>query len=210
MTHPQCRNPNLGLMTKARACKVANQERSLGMKESVREWTLTLLKELSLWELESWWIPECLESDCKGQNPIARRIFHTIGKLLKLKCLKWAHMTHLDIWNTSYGQKKGRKSNWQFDSRRLKVGNPPDFFMCRWHATYRWKALEEEYNFVLNFISIEGLHTKLWGPKVVGNPILAILGLPLGSPGTKSHLDVGFVERHKVYYKGEGGGFPQV
>jgi len=39
---------------------------------------------------------------------------------------------------------------------------------------------------------------------------LAILGLPLGSPGTKSHLDVGLVERHKIYYKGEGGGFPQV
>jgi hypothetical protein len=39
---------------------------------------------------------------------------------------------------------------------------------------------------------------------------LAILGLPLGSPGTKSHLDVGLVERHIVYYKGEGGGFPQV
>jgi len=31
-----------------------------------------------------------------------------------------------------------------------------------------------------------------------------------GSPETKSHLDVGIVERHKVYYKGEGGGFPQV
>jgi hypothetical protein len=28
--------------------------------------------------------------------------------------------------------------------------------------------------------------------------------------GTKCHLDVGFVERHRVYYKGEGGGFPQV
>jgi hypothetical protein len=26
----------------------------------------------------------------------------------------------------------------------------------------------------------------------------------------KCHLDVGLVERHKVYYKGEGGGFPQV
>ncbi len=26
----------------------------------------------------------------------------------------------------------------------------------------------------------------------------------------KNHLDVGLVERHKVYYKGEGGGFPQV
>jgi hypothetical protein len=30
-----------------------------------------------------------------------------------------------------------------------------------------------------------------------------------GNPGTKCHLDVGLVERHKVYYKGEGGGFPK-
>jgi hypothetical protein len=30
------------------------------------------------------------------------------------------------------------------------------------------------------------------------------------TPGTKSHLDVGLVKRHIVYYKGEGGGFPQV
>ncbi len=39
---------------------------------------------------------------------------------------------------------------------------------------------------------------------------MGISGLPLGSPGTKNHLDVPPVERHKVYYKGEGGGFPQV
>ncbi len=32
----------------------------------------------------------------------------------------------------------------------------------------------------------------------------------LGSPGTKSHLDAGAVERCKEYYMGEGGGFPQV
>jgi len=32
----------------------------------------------------------------------------------------------------------------------------------------------------------------------------------LGNFGTKNHLDVGLVERCKVYYKGEGGGFPQV
>jgi hypothetical protein len=31
-----------------------------------------------------------------------------------------------------------------------------------------------------------------------------------GTPRTKSHLDVGPVERCRVYYKGEGGGFPQV
>jgi hypothetical protein len=34
--------------------------------------------------------------------------------------------------------------------------------------------------------------------------------LPSGSPETKSHLDVGPMERCRVYYKGEGGGFPQV
>jgi hypothetical protein len=34
--------------------------------------------------------------------------------------------------------------------------------------------------------------------------------LPLGSPGTKWHLGVGPVAKHRVYYKGEGGGFPQV
>jgi len=55
--------------------------------------------------------------------------------------------------------------------------------------------------------------TKNYGapkPKVKGISTLGILGFPFGSPGTKCHLDVGLVERHKVYYKGEGGGFPQV
>jgi hypothetical protein len=41
-------------------------------------------------------------------------------------------------------------------------------------------------------------------------PIVGISGLPFGSPGTKNHLDVAPVERRKIYYKGEGGGFPQV
>jgi hypothetical protein len=54
------------------------------------------------------------------------------------------------------------------------------------------------------------MHTKLWGSKVAGVLILVISRLPLENPRTKSHLDVGLVERHRVYYKGEGGGFPQV
>jgi hypothetical protein len=57
---------------------------------------------------------------------------------------------------------------------------------------------------------IEGLHAKLCAPKVARVPIVGILRLPLGSPGTKSHLDVAPMERRKVYYKGEGGGFSQV
>jgi hypothetical protein len=57
---------------------------------------------------------------------------------------------------------------------------------------------------------IKGLHTNLWGPKVVGVPTLGISGLPFGSLSTKCDLDVGLVEKYIVYYKGEGGGFPQV
>jgi 3-deoxy-D-manno-octulosonate 8-phosphate phosphatase KdsC-like HAD superfamily phosphatase len=64
--------------------------------------------------------------------------------------------------------------------------------------------------FSSNCTSIGGLLAKLWCPKVAGVPRMAISGLPLGSPETKSHLDVGPVASHRVYNKGEGGGFPQV
>jgi hypothetical protein len=40
------------------------------MQESVREYTLPLPRELPFWELESRWTFKCLESDCKGQNPM--------------------------------------------------------------------------------------------------------------------------------------------
>jgi hypothetical protein len=89
------------------------------------------------------------------------KVPYIIEKLLEFKCLKWACMTYLDIWNTSYGQKKSRESNRQFDSRPLKVKNHPDFLVCRWRATYHWKALDKGYNFALDLISIGGLHAKL-------------------------------------------------
>ncbi len=76
--------------------------------------------------------------------------------------------------------------------------------------TYFLKDLDEGYNFVSNLISIRGLHAKLWAPKVIGVPTLGISGLPLGSPKTKCHLDACPVARHRVYYKGEGGGFRQI
>jgi hypothetical protein len=59
-------------------------------------------------------------------------------------------------------------------------------------------------------MSIGGLHTKLWPRKVIEVPTLGISRLPLGSPRTKCHLNAGPMAKHKVYYKGEGGGFPQV
>ncbi len=86
----------------------------------------------------------------------------------------------------------------------------PIFLACRWRATHHWKALNEATNLLQTSFQSKVCTTKLWAPKVVGVPTSTISGLPLGSPRTKCHLDVGLMERHKVYYKGEGGGFPQV
>jgi hypothetical protein len=156
------------------------------------------------------WTPKFSKLDSKGQNPFPWIFFYIIGKLLKYRCLKWARIAHLDIRNTSYGQKKGWELNWQFDSRPIKVGNRPDFLACRQCGTYHWKAFNEIYNFALNLIAIGGLHRKLCALKVARVSVVVISGLPLGSPRTKNHLDVAPVERCRVYYKGEGGGFPQV
>jgi hypothetical protein len=53
------------------------------------------------------------------------------------------------------------------------------------------------------------MHAKLCDPKVAGVLAVGISRLLLGSPGIKSHLDVAPMERRKLYYKGEGGGFPK-
>ncbi len=140
-------NPSLELATKAKGLQGCKPRLSpgvtfscpLGVQKNVKETTFTFPSELPCWELESRWTPECLESNCKGQNPMVRGVLYTIRKILKRRCLKWFRITHLDIWSTSYGQKKGHESNWQFDSRPLKVRNRFDFLVCRWHATYHWK-----------------------------------------------------------------------
>jgi hypothetical protein len=136
-------------------------------------------------------IPESSERDFRGQNSLPWRVLYIIRKLLKCRCLKWARIAHLDIWNTSYGQKKGRESNWQFDSQPLKVRNRPDSLVCRQRATYRWKALDKGYNFPLDLIAIRGLHRKLCAFKIARVPIEGISGLSLRSPRTKKPFGCG-------------------
>jgi hypothetical protein len=82
-------------------------------------------------KLESSETPENSQLDCRGQHTSHWGILYVIGKVLKSKCPKWPRMSHLDICSPSYGQKKGRESNWQFDSRPLKVGNRPESNVCK-------------------------------------------------------------------------------
>jgi len=103
--------------------------------------------------LESFGTPECLELDNKAQNTSHWSVLSVIGKVLKRRYRKWPRM---DICRPSYGQKKGRESIWQFDSRPLKVGNrlAPDVQFGS--AICRWKELDEGYNFGLDLVAIRG------------------------------------------------------
>jgi hypothetical protein len=168
----------------------------------------THIPKMRTWE--SFETPENSELDCKGQNTSPWSVLYTVEKVLKSRCRKWLRMSHSDICSTSYRWKKGRESNWQFDSRPLKVENWPNPGAFRWSATRHWKALEKTYKFTLEFILIEGLSKELSTPKVPGVQTETISGLLLGSHETKNHLDVGVAERHKEYYMGEGDGFSQV
>jgi len=76
-------------------------------------------------KIESSGTPENLEDDLRGQISLPWCVLYINGKLLKHICPKWPCIAHLDICNPSYGQKKGRESNCQFDSRPLKVKNRP-------------------------------------------------------------------------------------
>ncbi len=101
---------------------------------------------------------------------------------------------------------------WQKEGPRvkLKVRNRPDPSACRWSATHCWKALEESYKFASGLVLIGGLSVELWPCKVPRVQTRTISGFLLGSPETKSHSDVSAVERCRVYYMEEGGGFPWV
>jgi hypothetical protein len=89
--------------------------------------------------------------------------------------LAWAIWTYA---SPCYGQKKGHESNWQFDSRPLKVGNRPKYGVCS------GVCLKESYKFALDLILIGGMSKKLWTLKVSGVQTKTIfLGLHIGSPG---------------------------
>jgi hypothetical protein len=126
-------------------------------------WSPTLGKVRGL---EPFGTPECSELDSKAQNTSHWGVLGVIVKVLKRKYRKWPRIGHSDICSPSYGQKKGRESNWQFDSRPLKVRNRPLPDVALKSATRRWKALDESYNFDSRLIPIWARGEELWPFKV--------------------------------------------
>jgi len=154
-------------------------------------------------DLESSRTPENSEDDLRSQISSPWCVLYDIGKVLKSRCPKWPRIGHLDIFSPSYGQKKGRESNYQFDSRPLKVWNRPLPDVAWKSATQRWKALDESYNFDSGLIPIQVRGEEIWQSKVPGLQPETVSGLQLGSPGKKSHSDVASVVRRRKYYMGK-------
>ncbi len=119
-------------------------------------------------DLESFGTPECLKFDRKAQNTSHWGVFSVIEKVLKRRYRKWPRIAHLDICSPSYGQKKDRESNWQFDSRPLKVRNRPLPDLRIESAIRCCKDLDEGYKFGLDLVAIRLRSRELWAPKVPG------------------------------------------
>jgi len=76
-------------------------------------------------DLESSGTPKNSKDDLRGQISSPWCVLYINENLLKRRCQKWPRIAHLDICNSSYGEKKGRESNGQFGSRPLKVRDRP-------------------------------------------------------------------------------------
>jgi hypothetical protein len=153
------------------------------------------------WELESSGTPEWLELDSKGQNTSHWGVLGVVGKILKRRYRKWPRIGHLDICSPSYRQKKGRESNWQFDSRPLKIGNRclPNirFGVCD-------VALERSRRGLQHWFRPRRDRTLQSGVMAVQSsrsPVGIISGLHFGSPGNLCHLDVASMVSYREYYR---------
>jgi len=130
-------------------------------------WSPTLGKSE---ELESSRTPECSELDNKGKNTSHWGVLGVVEKVLKRRYRKCPRIGNSDICSPSYGQKKGRESNCQFDSRPLKVGNRCLSEIRYERATWRWKDLNEGYNFGSDLVAIQVYSRELWRFKVLKVP----------------------------------------
>jgi hypothetical protein len=99
-----CRNPNLGLVTRVEGLQGCGPRGSLGVIPhalgSVRDcegMNPHTPEGIQLWELEFRWTPKFSEGNFRGQNSMTWKGFYTIGKFLECRCLKWDRIAHLDI-----------------------------------------------------------------------------------------------------------------
>jgi hypothetical protein len=124
------------------------------------------LEKVRIWSPPG--LPNVQSSTARPKTPRIEVFLMSLERSWNVDVEKWPRIGHLDICSLSYGQKKGRKSNWQFDSRSLKVGNRPLLDLWIESAIRRWKDLNAGYKFGSDLVAIRRRSRELWAPKVPG------------------------------------------
>jgi hypothetical protein len=138
--------------------------------------------------------PKNLEFNCRCQNTLPWGVFYTVKKVLKCRCPKWPCISHLNIFSTSYGRKKGREPNWQFHSRPLKVRNRPNPGACRWSAGTPLESSRGKLQVCFKPHLDRRSEQEVTSCQSLGSlnrdNFRTVSGQLSGSPGTNNHLDV--------------------
>jgi hypothetical protein len=168
----------------------------------VWEWTLTLPNELPCWELESWWTLEIFRKQLQGIKPIALRSFLYHWKAIETKMSKmgshdpFGHLKH-KLWPKERLEIK--LAIWLLTTKsRESTQFPYVKVACDTLLRNSWRGLQ---------LCFRPHPDRRSAHKVI---IRKVVGVPTLATVTKSYLDVVLAEKRKVYYMGEGGGFPQV
>jgi hypothetical protein len=143
----------------------------------------------------------------RGQNLLNWRLPYITRNLLRHKCLKWVHIIHLSIYNTSYGWKKVRSRSVNLIIDHYKLGITLNY-ICASDVPHIVGKFLTMLQLWLDFTLIKGLHKKSWASKVARVLILRILKLPILESRENWHLGLVPMDNHKEYYKGEGGWLP--
>jgi hypothetical protein len=97
----KCRNPSFGFATKAKRLQGCGPRESPGITShtpgSVRKCEGVNLHTPKATPTLGDGTLKISENNFRDQNSMACDVFYIIGKLLERKCLKWAHIAHLDI-----------------------------------------------------------------------------------------------------------------
>ncbi len=107
-----CFNINFGLVIKVGAQKKMKDRRmcwnshTFDYGKMQKKWIFEISKWESLgsWSSKLFWI---FGTKCRWQIIFKLNKFYIIDFFLKCRCQRWACAFHLEIWNSSYDQKKG-------------------------------------------------------------------------------------------------------
>jgi len=166
----------------------------------MREWTLTLPRQLPLWEMESQWTLEISENDLRGQNSMACSVLYIIGKLLKRRCLKWARISHLEFETQVMAKRRAGSQIANLTPNQKKSGIDSIYLAADnvWHIVEN--LLTRATTFLQTAPRSEVCSQSYGAPKSRESPLAGFQDSHAGVPREKSHLDVGPVKRRGPKY----------